>query len=86
MIQNTVELRVFTVGIVKDYSNDVKQLIEKSEMLEKYIQGEATIPDVVEDPNNIWLKAFEEMRKNTFSSPQPLPELKPIKTSKAKKK
>lgn len=86
MIQNTVELRVFAIGIVKDYANDVKQLIEKSEMLEKYIQGKATIPDVVEDPNNIWLKAFEEMRKNTFSSPQYLPELKPIKTSKTKKK
>lgn len=86
MILNTVELRVFAVGIAKDYANDVKQLIEKSEMLEKYIQGKATIPDVVEDPNNIWLKAFEEMRKNTFLSPQPLPELKPIKDSKTKKK
>ena len=80
MIQNSVELRVYAVDIVKGYAKNVQQLIEDSETLENYIRGNATIPDVVEDPNSIWIKAFEELRKNPFHTPQALPELKPVKT------
>ena len=86
MVQNLVELRVMAINTARDYAKNVDTLIEEARKIEEYIQGDAIIPNVVEDPNNIWLKAFEEIRKNSFPSPQPLPELKPIKTSKTKKK
>lgn len=82
MVQNKVELRVYAVNVAKEYAKDVDSLIEQASRIEKYVQGDAIIPDVVEDPNSIWIKAFEELRKNPFQTPQPLPELKPVKTKK----
>ncbi len=72
MIQNTVELRVVAITIAKEYVKDVKSLLEEAEKIEKYIQGNATIPDVVEDPSNSWVKSFTEMYKSTMPK---LPEI-----------
>ena len=72
VIQNTVELRVVAITLAKEYVKDVKSLLEESKKIEKYIQGSATIPDVVEDPSNPWMKCLEEMRKSTL--PLTLPE------------
>lgn len=74
MVQNTVELRVVAITIAKEYVKDVKSLLEESKKIEKYIQGNATIPNVVEDPNNSLVKAFENMQKR-IQTPQ-LPEIK----------
>ena len=82
MVQNTVELRVTAINTAKDYTKDVDSLIEEAKKIEKYIKGDATIPDVVEDPSNVLVKAFGEMQKNM----KPLPPLPEIKVKKAKKK
>ena len=76
VIQNTVELRVVAITLAKEYVKDVKSLLEESKRIEKYLQGNATIPDVVEDPSNPWMKCLEEMRKNanlpsTLEVPEP---------------
>ena len=74
VIQNTVELRVVAITLAKEYVKDVKSLLEESKKIEKYIQGSATIPDVVEDPSNPWMKCLEEMRKSTLPSTLPEPQ------------
>lgn len=74
VIQNTVELRVVAITLAKEYVKDVKSLLEESKKIEKYIQGSATIPDVVEDPSNPWMKCLEEMRKSTLPSALPEPQ------------
>jgi hypothetical protein len=74
VIQNTVELRVVAITLAKEYVKDVKSLLEESKKIEKYIQGSATIPDVVEDPSNPWMKCLEEMRKSTLPSSLPEPQ------------
>jgi hypothetical protein len=82
MVQNLVELRVMAINTAKDYAKNVDTLIEEARKIEEYIQGDAIIPNVVEDPTKIWFKTFSEMQKNM----QPLPPLPEIKVKKTKKK
>lgn len=82
MVLNAVELRAMAINIAKELTKNVDTLIEEAQKIEKYIQGDATIPNVVEDPSKVWIKAFEGMQKNL----QPFPPLPEIKVKKAKKK
>lgn len=86
MIQNVVELRVFAVNTAKEYAKDVQALIKDAGKIEEYVRGNATIPEVVEDPNNYLVKAFEQMRKSTFAPTPPLPEFPELKEKKTRKK
>lgn len=75
MIQNTVELRVIAITIAKEYVKDVKSLLDEAKKIETYIQGNAIIPEVVEDPNNSWVKTFCEAYKSAMPNLTSNPEV-----------
>ena len=75
MILNTVELRVTAISIAKEYVKDAKSLIDEAKKIEKYIKGNATIPDVVEDPSSSWVKSFGEITKNSMPKLPDFPDI-----------